>query len=142
MKELISQIFSTPNKHPKSKPFIDHVLSFFVCDGRIWFRCYQITDEHVPELNTTKRVLLESGPRFIMNPIKIFSGSFNGTILYENPKFVSPNTIRSMTRFKDTKKYEDRKISDMNKEKRNEENQIKPDELDGLFTEGMDLEQD
>ena len=42
MKEMLSQIFNTPKNHPKSKPFIDHVLSFNYIDGRIWFRTYQI----------------------------------------------------------------------------------------------------
>ena len=42
MKEMLSQIFNTPKNHPKSKPFIDHVLSFKLHDNRIWFRAYQI----------------------------------------------------------------------------------------------------
>jgi len=41
-KELLSHTFNTPKNHPKSKPFIDHVLSFNYFDGRIWFRNYQI----------------------------------------------------------------------------------------------------
>ena len=28
-----------------------------------------------------------------MNPIKIFSGSFGGQTLFENPFYVSPNTV-------------------------------------------------
>lgn len=40
LKELFISTFNTPKNHPKSKPFIDHVLSFNVHDGRIWFRCY------------------------------------------------------------------------------------------------------
>lgn len=41
-KELLAQTFNTPKNHPKSKPFIDHVISFNVYDGKIWFRHYQI----------------------------------------------------------------------------------------------------
>ena len=40
IKEMLLQIFNTPKNHPKSKPFIDHVLSFNIHDGRIWFRAY------------------------------------------------------------------------------------------------------
>jgi ribosome biogenesis protein BRX1 len=40
MKEMLHQAFNTPKNHPKSKPFIDHVLSFNYYDDRIWFRCY------------------------------------------------------------------------------------------------------
>ena len=39
-KELLSHIFNTPKNHPKSKPFIDHVMSFNYFDGRIWIRNY------------------------------------------------------------------------------------------------------
>ena len=40
LKEMFVQVFNTPKNHPKSKPFIDHVLSFNFYDGRIWFRAY------------------------------------------------------------------------------------------------------
>jgi len=139
IKELLSQIFSTPNKHPNSKPFIDHVISFFLCDGRIWFRCYEIADEHDPELNKTKRVLIETGPRFVLNPIKILSGSFGGSVLYENANYVSPNTIRSMMKNRGSMDYEQRIINEKEKLKRKEENAPVPDVLDDVFTEG-DLE--
>ncbi|KAF7987913.1 hypothetical protein HCN44_003776 [Aphidius gifuensis] len=45
LKELLTQIFGVPNKHPKSKPFFDHVYTFSVLDNRIWFRNYQILTE-------------------------------------------------------------------------------------------------
>jgi len=45
MKELFTQIFSTPYHHPKSQPFIDHVFTFTILDGRVWFRNYQIMEE-------------------------------------------------------------------------------------------------
>ena len=34
-----------------------------------------------------------TGPRFVLNLIKIFSGSFGGPVLYENPHYVSPNVV-------------------------------------------------
>lgn len=45
MKELFTQIFSTPYHHPKSQPFTDHVYTFTVVDNKIWFRNYQILSE-------------------------------------------------------------------------------------------------
>lgn len=45
LKELFVQIFSTPNHHPKSQPFIDHVITFTIVDHRIWFRNYQILSQ-------------------------------------------------------------------------------------------------
>ena len=43
VREMLRQLFATPLKHHKSKPFADHVLSFHVADGRIWLRNYQVT---------------------------------------------------------------------------------------------------
>ena len=37
--------------------------------------------------------LVEVGPRCCMNPIKVFSGSFGGPVLYDNPAYVSPNKV-------------------------------------------------
>ncbi|KAG2466145.1 BRX1 protein, partial [Polypterus senegalus] len=83
LKELFIQIFATPQYHPKSQPFVDHVLTFTIADNRIWFRNYQIIEEDSS--------LVEIGPRFVLNLIKIFSGSFRGSTLYENPHYMSPN---------------------------------------------------
>lgn len=47
IKEVLMQTFAVPKKHKKSKPFVDHVLSFSRLDGCVWMRNYQIsrTDE-------------------------------------------------------------------------------------------------
>lgn len=42
IKELLVQTFSTPNHHPKSQPFHDHVFTFSILDNKIWFRNYEI----------------------------------------------------------------------------------------------------
>ncbi|KAM9261983.1 ribosome biogenesis protein BRX1 homolog [Morus bassanus] len=90
LKELFIQIFSTPQYHPKSQPFVDHVFTFTVTDERIWFRNYQIIEEDAS--------LVEIGPRFVLNLIKIFQGSFGGPTLYENPHYRSPNMHRRLLR--------------------------------------------
>ncbi|KAG1658800.1 hypothetical protein FOA52_003331 [Chlamydomonas sp. UWO 241] len=38
---MLAQVFTTPHRHHKSKPFFDHVVSFAIADGRIWMRNYQ-----------------------------------------------------------------------------------------------------
>jgi len=86
LKELLTQIFGTPYHHPKSQPFIDHVFTFSFLDNRIWFRNYQITEEDAS--------LAEIGPRFVLNPICIFEGSFRGDKLWENPRYTAPNKHR------------------------------------------------
>ncbi|CAI4231172.1 unnamed protein product [Auanema sp. JU1783] len=86
-KHALTQVFGTPNHHPRSQPFVDHVISFSVTpDDKIWFRNFQIVDETLQ--------LQEIGPRFVLETIRIFEGSFNGAVLYDNPEYISPNTTR------------------------------------------------
>ncbi|KAL9643946.1 hypothetical protein ABK040_005415 [Willaertia magna] len=96
IKELLTQVFSTPFNHPKSKPFFDHIFSFYYLDGRVWFRNYQIVTKKsssgVALTGTHKHeyTLVEIGPRFVLELVKILSGSFDGRIIYNNdPNFVS-----------------------------------------------------
>ncbi|EDO26224.1 predicted protein, partial [Nematostella vectensis] len=41
LKEMFIQIFGTPLNHPKSKPFVDRVMTFSIQDNRIWVRNFQ-----------------------------------------------------------------------------------------------------
>ena len=78
-----------PNHHPKSQPFFDHVFTFSVADDRIWFRNFQIVEED--------GALAEIGPRFVLNPIKVFESSFSGQTLWDNPKYVTPTAKRCVS---------------------------------------------
>ncbi|KAM6991081.1 ribosome biogenesis protein BRX1 homolog [Passerculus sandwichensis] len=100
LKELFIQIFGTPQYHPKSQPFVDHVFTFTVTDERIWFRNYQIIEEDAS--------LVEIGPRFVLNLIKIFQGSFGGPTLYENPHYRSPNMHRRLIRLSVAAKFREK----------------------------------
>lgn len=104
LKELLTQVFSTPKRHHKSKPFFDHVLSFSVTDGRIWVRNYQVVSV-VEKKKAENASLVEVGPRMCLNPIKIFEGSFGGKTLYDNPEYISPNAVRSAMKKKQAGKY-------------------------------------
>eukprot|EP00112_Aurelia_sp_Birch-Aquarium-sp1_P013661 Seg2908.2 transcript_id=Seg2908.2/GoldUCD/mRNA.D3Y31 product="Ribosome biogenesis protein BRX1" protein_id=Seg2908.2/GoldUCD/D3Y31 len=126
LKELFTQIFSTPNLHPKSKPFFDHVFNFSIVDNRIWFRNYQI-------VNQNDFSLTEIGPRFVLNPIRIFSGSFGGSTIYENPHYVSPNEHRRQLRKQASYKYVNRQVAQEKLEKRRSEMELPIDELDTVF---------
>lgn len=42
LKELLGQVFNVPKGSRRSKPFVDHVLSFSIVDNRVWFRNYQV----------------------------------------------------------------------------------------------------
>eukprot|EP00794_Sanderia_malayensis_P008171 gene8171-9047_t len=156
LKELIVQIFNTPNLHPKSKPFFDHVFNFSIVDNRIWFRNYQI-EFHVvcasfQELarvswvihkclkileilivNQNDLSLTEIGPRFVLNPIRIFSGSFGGPTLYQNPHYVSPNEHRRNLRKKASYKYANRQEAQKNLELRLQDRVLPQDEIESVF---------
>lgn len=99
IKGLFTQVLGTPRNHPKSKPFHDHVMCFYWLDKKIWFRHYQISPETVEGTNQAeKQMLTEIGPRFVLDPIRILSGSFMGTTLYANPFYWSPTQLRVQAR--------------------------------------------
>ena len=100
MKELLVSIFGIPNQHPKSQPFFDHVFTFSIVDGKIWFRNYQIIEE--------SGSLAEVGPRMVLNPIKVFDGAFSGQTLWENANYVTPCAKRSMIKKMKAGKYQER----------------------------------
>lgn len=105
LKSLLVQTFNVPLYHPKSKPFVDHILGFFFLDGRIWFRCYQLgVEKRVSDMD-----LLEVGPRFILNPVAIFDGCCRGAVLWRNPDVVSS-----------TEKHKTRKLRALEKVQANE----------------------
>ncbi|KAK5660804.1 hypothetical protein OQA88_12172 [Cercophora sp. LCS_1] len=114
IKEVFLHMFGVPQGARKSKPFIDHVMSFSVADGKIWVRNYEIREvekakgEDEEEDHKAKKSkggeretdvsVVEIGPRFVLTPIIIQEGAFGGPIIYENKRFVSPNHVRSELR--------------------------------------------
>lgn len=142
LKELLTQIFGVPKQHPKSQPFFDHVYTFTVLDNRIWFRNFQILSED--------GALAEVGPRFVLNPVrnnstdfyrvitvylqvKIFSGSFGGVPLWENPHYVSPAKYRQEFRLRAKNKYENKLMQKKHAEETEPTESYQLDPLDDLF---------
>ncbi|GAA5971917.1 hypothetical protein JCM3765_002614 [Sporobolomyces pararoseus] len=133
IKEVLTHIFAVPKTARRAKPFVDHVINFSIADGKIWFRNYQILDTPPADAiastssSTTKAIseaqakklaakegaphlsLSEVGPRFVLNPVKIFEGSFNGACIYENKEFVPSSALASSRKFDRAKKYRSRK---------------------------------
>ncbi|KAL4420930.1 hypothetical protein ABPG77_001413 [Micractinium sp. CCAP 211/92] len=134
LKEMFTQMFATPKRHHKSKPFFDHVTSFSVADGRIWLRNYQV----VPDPDTKKTAaegltLVEVGPRACLQPIKMFAGSFGGPVIYENAEYVSPNTIRSMLKRRQQGKYVSKVQSRQERKQHVAANPLPKDALGDVF---------
>lgn len=100
---MCMQMFGVPRLARRSKPFIDHVISFSIVDNKIWFRNYQIIGKDPGKSSLTEveekdgkkskarhteqdqPTLVEIGPRMVLTPIRIFEGSFGGATVYENP---------------------------------------------------------
>merc|ERR1712157_345962 len=123
LKALFTDVFGTPRGHPKSKPFVDRVMAFCYADNKIWVRNYHVLEkqpENAMEAHLAKKEsgqeestsLVEIGPRFVLDPIRIFRGSFGGQTLYQNPDFVSPNEIRAMHYKRKNNTYSQRKESE------------------------------
>ena len=129
IKELLTHIFSVPKGARKTKPFVDHVMGFTLADGKIWIRCFQISETAISKTDVakengvdgaavatkaskkpgdTKISLVEIGPRFVLTPIVILESSFGGPVIYENKEFVSPNQIRSELRLSKAGRYNQR----------------------------------
>eukprot|EP00271_Cylindrocystis_brebissonii_P018206 TRINITY_DN5057_c0_g1_i1.p1 TRINITY_DN5057_c0_g1~~TRINITY_DN5057_c0_g1_i1.p1 ORF type:complete len:344 (+),score=75.66 TRINITY_DN5057_c0_g1_i1:465-1496(+) len=141
LKELFIQIFGTPRDHRKVKPFHDHVLTLSVVDSHIWFRNYQVTFSTpgaVTKLDKTmmeKMTLVEVGPRFCLNPIKIFRGSFGGATLFENPYYISPNATRSSQKASKASRYATKVKAKQRRKQHLAANPDQVDELAGLWKE-------
>mmetsp|Transcript_32619 Transcript_32619/g.73929 ORF Transcript_32619/g.73929 Transcript_32619/m.73929 type:complete len:368 (-) Transcript_32619:95-1198(-) len=94
-RQLLIQAFGTPRNHPKSKPFHDHIMCFYYLDKKIWFRHYQVAPQSPGDGDEPERqTLTEIGPRFSLDPIRMFAGSFEGESIFSNAFYVTP-TMRS-----------------------------------------------
>ncbi|CAG8447698.1 5208_t:CDS:2 [Scutellospora calospora] len=115
IKEVFVHIFGIPRSARRIKPFVDHVVSFTIADNRIWFRNFQIIEKDPMEQNKKPSdkdlSLVEIGPRFVLNIIKIFEGSFCGATIFANPEFVSPNEIRRNFRMAKAVRHQARMVA-------------------------------
>ena len=122
IKEMFIQTFNSPKGHPKTRPFYDHQISFYNINNQIFIRVYQILNEIKEKFTNSdqedKIQLLEIGPRFSLNLIRIFSDSLGGKTLYLNKNYIAPGVLikRKVDNFKKRKiKEQTEKIDLQNK---------------------------
>ena len=122
LKEMFIQTFNSPKGHPKTRPFYDHQISFYNIDNQIFIRVYQILNEIKEKFTNSdqedKIQLLEIGPRFSLNLIRIFGDSLGGKTLYLNKNYIAPGVLikRKVDNFKKRKiKEQSEKIDLQNK---------------------------
>ncbi|PAV23513.1 ribosome biogenesis BRX1 [Pyrrhoderma noxium] len=129
-KEVFTHIFGVPPGARRAKPFIDHILTFSLLDGKIWFRNFQILEKDPLQPNgPTETSLVEIGPRFVLTPIRFFEGAFSGATIFSNPEFVSPAVVRSTIRREKGDKYRIRKEADAERRDRKEDRKREEDDL-------------
>ncbi|KAF7294798.1 Ribosome biogenesis protein BRX1 like protein [Mycena indigotica] len=129
-KEVFTHIFGVPSTARKAKPFIDHILTFSILDSKIWFRNFQIIEKDPLQPNGPPQTsLVEIGPRFVLTPIRIFEGAFNGATVFSNPEFISPTAVRSAIRREKGAKYGQRKDAQLENSRRKELRKRDEDEL-------------
>lgn len=143
MKELFIHSFGVPPQARKSKPFVDHVMTFSIVDNKIWVRNYQINElvEHKEKDDENVAVdelsLVEIGPRFVLTLITILEGSFGGPKIYENKQYVSPNFVRAQLKQKDAEQAKSRAEAALDRKIKRRNQVLKADPLsnDVLFKE-------
>ena len=125
--------------------YFSHLSSIFIYNYKnlqIWVRNYQILEQQASNAldahrtkkitggDTTSTSLVEIGPRFVLNPIRIFrGGNFGGQTLYQNPNFVSPNTVRANEKRDKGMTYTNRKDSQKKRKDRLEQIVVPEDPL-------------
>ena len=138
-KKLLTSTFGTPRGHPKSKPFVDRIMSFFIVNGNIWARNFQIVHKadgsHVATSSSSAAKagvhLVEIGPRFVLKPIRTFSGSLGGATLYQNATYETPSAERSNSRKEFGNAYLEKKQRQEKKKRLDAEYMPEPDPLAG-----------
>ena len=97
IKTLLLSTFNSPRGHPKTKPFYDHIISFCNVNDQIFVRNYQILNDLKEKFTNEDKEdginLMEIGPRFTLNLIRIFDGVVGGKTLYLNNNYMSPGAI-------------------------------------------------
>lgn len=141
IKELFTHTFGVPPNARKSKPFIDHVMTFSIIDNKIWIRNYQINEteklkDNEKGINIDDELsLIEIGPRFVLTLITILEGSFGGPKIYENKEYVSPNFARAQVKQQSADQAKARVTAALERKIKNRNNLLKSDPLsnDSLF---------
>lgn len=112
LKEMFKNTFNSPKNHPKTKPFYDHMICFYNVNNHIFFRNYQIVNELKEKFletdDTDKLQLIEIGPRFSLNLIRIFEGPLGGRTIFENEHYIPTRALwnKNVNKFKLRKQKE------------------------------------
>ena len=140
MQALLTDVFTVPEAHRKTKPYFDHVFQFSMLDDRIWFRNYQVvaSDEAVdatgsPLVSQDGLSLREIGPRFVLHPVRAFAGSFGGKTVYLNPHYTPASVVRNQMKHGLAAQYGRRQDAALKGAIRKQEANLPRDQLERVF---------
>lgn len=133
MKDLLTDIFTVPESHRKTKPYFDHIFQFSWLDGRIWFRNYQVKPAEEDEKNLDGMALVEIGPRFVLHPVRAFNGSFGGQTVYLNPNYTPASAIRAQIKQNIAVRHNQRQEASVKAAIRRQESSLPKNKLDKVF---------
>lgn len=110
IQNVLTSIFNVPAGHRKGHlhEFYERIFHFSVLDGKLWMRHYQILTDGCPQeqnILLDGMFLREIGPRFVLEPVKIFEGSFRGKIIWSNTSFKSLASAHIEEKKKNISKY-------------------------------------
>jgi ribosome biogenesis protein BRX1 len=77
--------------------------------------------------------LVEIGPRLVLNPVRVFSGSFGGRTLHMNSNFVPPSMLRRMLKAQKASKYTQRAEEEFMRDQKKKDEVLPEDERDAIF---------
>ena len=83
--------------------------------------------------------LVEIGPRFVLAPIRVFSGSFGGSTLYHDASLVLPNEERAREKRQLGSKYEKRKEAQETRREHLDANQQPVSDLASTFRDDDEI---
>jgi ribosome biogenesis protein BRX1 len=103
-KALLTMAFNTPRYHPRSKPFVDHIICFFFLDERVWLRNYQIQDDSAADEGLG---LVEIGPRCVLDPQVLLRGCCKGQVVWKNESAQAPSAVRKERKLRALEKMQE-----------------------------------
>ena len=119
-KAMLVDAFNLPKNHPKAQPFFDKTFSFTydALTDTVNFRCYQINKNGSKASDVE---LIEIGPRFDLQIIKMFDGFVGGKVVYSNQGYSSPKEIKRRLRMEAKSQLLDKEAKKKRKEIKMEE---------------------
>lgn len=108
----------------------------------MWVRHYQVVDKAADDKGAARllaargeqsTVLVEIGPRFVLDPVRIFAGSMGGATLWSSPTYVAPGRVAHELKARKSAAYAQRVRATAARHERGAELVLPADPLGDVF---------